>query len=172
MTEAPTNIPDLLRKARQTSAINSHMLDVLTAVDARLAMLARKHGGDVRDAAVALRGLIAKAMDEDPETLGERRDVKPRNRRKDDYMRGYGDGFKDGLVAEKSTQTLDSQKHPPVKRLELWQVPARELDNTELEQQYKFAADKFDRRGEHGGSPGEFWAERMDEIDQERKRRA
>ncbi|AZO45911.1 hypothetical protein EJ076_34930 [Mesorhizobium sp. M7D.F.Ca.US.005.01.1.1] len=97
--EAPTNIPDLLRKARVTLAINSHMVDTLAAVDTRLAMLARKHGGDVRDAAVALRRLIAKAMDEDPDTLST---SKPHNQRKDDYMRGYGDGFKDA-TASKST---------------------------------------------------------------------
>lgn len=69
MEHAPVNIPDLLRKARQTLAINSHMLETLTAVDTRLAMLARTHGGDVRNAAVALRGLIAKAMDKDPDNL-------------------------------------------------------------------------------------------------------
>lgn len=59
----------------------------------------------------------------------------------------------------------------PVRRLELWQVPAHELDGMELEAEYAAAAAKFDNRGEHGGSPGEFWAERMDEIDHERKRR-
>jgi len=80
------------------------MLDVLTAVDTRLAMLARKHGGDVRDAAVALRGLIAKAMDEDPETLPTHRSGKPHGQRKDDYMRGYSDGFADG----KSASSLSS----------------------------------------------------------------
>jgi hypothetical protein len=65
-----------------------------------------------------------------------------------------------------------SNDETSIRRLELWQVPAHELDDIELEQQYQFAADKFDNRGEHGGSPGEYWAERMDEIDQERKRRS
>lgn len=52
-----------------------------------------------------------------------------------------------------------------------WQVPARELDDIALEQEIEFAAEKFANRGEHGGSPGEYWAERMDEIEAEQKRR-
>jgi hypothetical protein len=59
-----------------------------------------------------------------------------------------------------------------VRRMERWQVPAHELSNSELDEEYASAAEKFSNRSDGGGSPGEFWAERMDEIDIERRRRS
>lgn len=54
----------------------------------------------------------------------------------------------------------------------LWKVPASELTDAQLDSEEAYAQERFDNRPEHGGSPGEFWWERLDEIATERKRRA
>lgn len=51
-------------------------------------------------------------------------------------------------------------------------IPASRLDDVALTAQLKRVTEVIDRGfGEHGGSPGEFWYERLNELEHEKSKR-
>lgn len=79
---------------------------------------------------------------------------------------------RDWLIPTGPTADNKTFAHAVRPKSALWKVPARELTDAQLQSEFASARASFERRGEHGGSPGEWAHERMEEIDLEVSRRS